>query len=89
MITLLGTLGIGAVWGWLLVLTAGRHPDTPIWRQSLTVLIGLLLTSSALGATVTWLTDGRHLLYFSLAAVITFFAHQTTLARIRVGAEKT
>ena len=71
MIALFGSIGIGLVWGWLLVLLCGRcRPQRPL-------LAFLLITGATalIFLQVFLFTDWRASLYFVGALALALFAH--------------
>jgi len=72
LISSIGSLGIGLMWGWLLVLLRGQAAaQRPSWR----VLLILFLATAALSGLIAWLADGLTVLLFGGTAVISFIVH--------------
>jgi len=68
MMTIVGSAGIGLVWGWL---AGWRHGPPAAWRPLALWLLFTILMSLF----VFWLADGRALTWFLGAAVGGFAAH--------------
>ncbi len=85
MMTIMGSLGIGAVWGWLLVLVAGRQLQRPLARSIWPALAGIGLSSGALGGLIAMLSGPWQILPFAGAAIVFLILHQAWLAHIRTG----
>jgi hypothetical protein len=80
---LAGSVGMGLVWGWLLVLIWRDVPGKRPLRHSL----ASLLATAPVGGLVTWLADWIHLLVFVGTAVFSFILHLAWRTRLRNQAE--
>ena len=79
-----GSMGIGLVWGWLLVLIWHDVPGKRPWRHALASLLATLLASWVF----VWLTDGLFWLVFVATAVFSFTLHLAWRTRLRDQAEQ-
>ena len=81
--TIVGSVGMGLVWGWLLVLIWRDVPGKRPLRHFLAGLFATILVA----AWFIWLTDWIHLLVFSGTAVLSFTLHWAWRTRLRNEAE--
>lgn len=84
MLSTLGTVGVGLVWGWLVVLVAGRAGRPLTGTYGRTLIAALLLASGGLGSGITLLSgDPWQPLFFFLAAAAGLALHAHLLAALR------
>jgi len=76
LITFLGGISLGIVWGWLL-----GNFDQP--RREQLVVVSLAGASLALGTTVTWLAGLRTVPAFAIAAVVSLLIHRLWWRELR------
>ncbi len=70
-ITSIGSVGIGLMWGWLLILFGGRgHAKRP-WRNILALGLATMLLALQLFLYSSWQT----VLIFLVAAILSFAIH--------------
>jgi hypothetical protein len=74
-----GSVGIGLVWGWLLLLIWREVPG----QRPLRHIIASLIATTLASALFIWLTDGIHLLVFVGTAVFSFILHLAFRTRLR------
>ena len=82
MLTIWGSAAIGAVWGWLIALVAGRQTN----RLHPLAIGGIFLASTAVGGTIIYLSDGQNLLVFILTTLLALAIHLAFLASLEAGA---
>ncbi|MCB9421356.1 MAG: hypothetical protein H6667_16250 [Ardenticatenaceae bacterium] len=82
--TLTGSVGMGLVWGWLLVLIWRDVPGKRPLRHFLASLLATVLIT----ALFIWLTDWIHWLVFAGTAVFAFMLHLAWRTRLRNEAER-
>jgi len=78
----LGGLGIGSVWGWLLVVAAA-----PVANRFVPTGLGLAVGSLLLGASIYWLAGSEGVAGFMVASfvgAVTCFVTRAELHRIRL-----
>jgi hypothetical protein len=71
LIASLGSMGMGLMWGWLLILFGGRGP----LRRPLINALALALATLLFALQLRWFTDGQRLLFFLVATTISFVLH--------------
>jgi len=76
LITFLGGIGLGIVWGWLL-----GNFDQP--QRAPLVVVSLAVASLAMGTTVTWLAHLRTVPPFTIAAVVSLLVHHLWRRELR------
>ena len=81
--TLAGSVGMGLVWGWLLVLIWRDVPG----KRPLRHFLASLLATALVCVLFIWLADRIHLLFFGGTAVISFILHLAWRIRLRNEAE--
>ena len=74
---MVGIIGLGMVWGWLLLLVG--DPLTRPWRNALL----LTLASTPLAGLVWWITNIGLMLLFLATAVVTFIIHLAWRSQLR------
>jgi hypothetical protein len=79
-----GSIGMGLVWGWLLVLIWRDVPGQRPWRHFLATLLATVPASGVF----LWLADGGHGLVFVGTAVFSFSLHLAWRTRLRRAAEQ-
>jgi hypothetical protein len=82
LITSFGGVGMGLVWGWLLILvgsntTPGRRPIRNIIALGLATVIFILQ--------LLWLADGKTLIFFLAATTFSFLMHLAWRQSLRSG----
>ncbi len=57
--TILGSLGFGFVWGWLVGLIIGRRPRPFPWLSYLTTITPLLITTGSFAYSIYYISTGN------------------------------
>ena len=81
---MLGSLGIGFVWGWLLGLIIDRRPRPFPWQGLFTILTPLAAATSAFVYTIQALFGIINSYYFLGAAVVAALLHHAILQGLRL-----
>ncbi|MCP5094853.1 MAG: hypothetical protein GY943_04800 [Chloroflexi bacterium] len=74
MIVSFGSIGLGLMWGWLIVLTV-RTPR----KRPFTNALALLLATAAIAATQFYFSGHPSLIRFFIATFLAYFAHMVWL----------
>lgn len=74
-----GSMGIGLVWGWLLLLVWREVPGQRPLRHLIASFIATILAC----ALFIWLAEGIHLFVFVGTAVFSFILHLSWRTRLR------
>lgn len=81
--TIMGSIGLGLVWGWLLVLIGRDVPGKRPLRHFLAALLATILQM----VLVIWLTDWMDGMIFMGTAVFSFTLHLAWRTKLRNEAE--
>jgi len=71
LITSLGSMGMGLMWGWLLILFGGRGP----LRRPLVNAFALALATLIYALQLVWFSDGQAVIYFLATTIISLTLH--------------